>query len=49
MVVRASDPQLLAQGVQNGADQQAGEQALGHRAQRVDQVALRGDDDILAC
>ena len=30
------------------ADEQAGEQALCHRAQRLDEVALGGDDDVLA-
>ena len=43
------DAQLLAQGVEDGADQQAGEQALRHGAQGVDQVPLGGDDDVLAC
>ncbi len=42
------DAQLLAQGVEDGADQQAGEQALGHGPQSVDQVPLGGDDDVFA-
>ena len=41
-------PQLLAQGVQDGAHQQAGKQALSHGAQSLNQVALRGDDNIFA-
>ena len=41
-------PGLLAQRLDDGADEQAGEQALCHRAQRLDEVALGGDDDVLA-
>ena len=34
--------------IADGADEQADEQALCHRAQRLDEVALGGDDDVLA-
>ena len=39
---------LLAQRLDDGADQQAGKQALRHGTQRFNEIALRGDDDILA-
>ena len=39
---------ILAQRLDDGADEQAGEQALCHRDQRLDEVALGGDDDVLA-
>ena len=39
---------LLAQRLDDGADQQAGKQALCHGTQRLNEIALRGDDDILA-
>ena len=42
-----ADAELTAQGVQDGADQQGAEQALGHGPQGVDTVALGGDDDVL--
>ena len=41
-------PQLLAQRLDDGADQQAGEQALGHGAHGVDAVTMRRDDNIFA-
>ena len=41
-------PQLLAQRLDDRADQQAGEQTLRHRAHGVDAVAVRRDDDVLA-
>ena len=41
-------PGLLAQRLNDGADQQAGKQALCHCAQRLDQVALGGNDDIFS-
>ena len=41
-------PGLLAQRLDDGADQQAGKQALCHCAQRLDQVALGGNDDIFS-
>ena len=39
---------LLAQGLDDRADEQAGKQALCHGAHRVNAVAMRRDDDILA-
>ena len=39
--------QLLAQRLDDGADQQAGKQALRHRAHRVDAVTMRRNDDVL--
>ena len=41
-------PQLLAQRLDDRADQQAGEQSLRHRAHGVDAVAVRRDHDVLA-
>ena len=41
-------PSLLAQRLDDGADQQAGEQALRHRAHGVDAVAVRRDNNVLA-
>ena len=43
-----ADVKLLAQGVQDGADEQGAEKPLGHRSQRVDPVALRGYLNILS-
>ncbi len=40
--------ELLAQRLDDGANQQAGKQPLCHRAHSVDAVAVRRDDDILA-
>ena len=42
------ETQLLAQRLDDGADQQAGEQSLRHRAHGVDAVAVRRDHDVLA-
>ena len=39
--------QLLAQSLDNGADEQGAEQALGHGPQGVDAVTLGGDDNVL--
>ena len=39
---------LLAQRLDDGADQQAGEQPLRHRAHGVDAVAVRRDNNVLA-
>ena len=43
-----ADVELGAHGVQNGADEQRAEEALGHRPQGVDAVAADGEDDVLA-
>ena len=40
-------PGLLAQRFDDGADQQAGEQALCHGTQSLDEITLRSDNDIL--
>ena len=45
---KKSKPGLLAQGLDDRADEQAGKQALCHGAHRVNAVAMRRDDDILA-
>lgn len=42
------DVRLLAQGLDDGADEQAGKQPLGHGAHGVDAVAMGGENDILA-
>ena len=41
------DSRLLPQGLDDGADEQGAEQALGHGAQRVDAVAPGGEHDVL--
>ena len=41
-------PGLLAQCFDDGADEQAGKQALRHGTQRLDEVALRGNDDVFS-
>ena len=45
---KKSKPGLLAQGLDDRADEQAGKQALCHSAHSVNAVAMRRDDDILA-
>ena len=40
--------ELSAHGVEDGADEQGAEEALGHRSQSVDAVAAEGEDDVLA-
>ena len=41
-------PGLLAQCFDDGADEQAGKQALRHGTQRLNEVALRGNDDVFS-
>ena len=45
-VHQSLQPGLLAQRFDDGADEQAGKQALRHGTQCLNEVALRGDDDI---
>ena len=47
-VHQEGEPRLLSQGLDDGADEQGAEQALGHGAQRVDAVAPGGEHDVLA-
>ena len=41
-----ADVELTAQGIQNGANKQGAEQALGHGPQGVDAVALGGNRNV---
>ena len=45
--LQEADVELLADGVEDGADKQGAEQALGHGPEGVDSVALAGEQDVL--